>query len=202
MAKKLVLGLMFIVVGWMLLGPAGVWDAKAEEAPSTPPATRPGTDQTASPSTQPATAPSADDVAAKLLGQMEARPVVPDRLESIGGVTPATGVNAEVLGVAPGGSPPRLHREGQFIVSRKGRLVRTPHSAQAMFVFEADSEQAPEPPMILVPCQMLESIEDLVHERGDKLVFILSGQVLMYRGANYLLPTMMKLAVDRGNLEN
>jgi hypothetical protein len=45
-------------------------------------------------------------------------------------------------------------------------------------------------------------MEDTVDRRGDTTVFILSGQVHTYRGANYLLPTMMKVAVDTGNLTN
>ena len=43
---------------------------------------------------------------------------------------------------------------------------------------------------------MLESMEDLVRERGENILFILSGQITTYHGANYVMPTMMKLAAS------
>ena len=56
--------------------------------------------------------------------------------------------------------------------------------------------------MILQACQLLQTMEDIVQQRGDTVVFLISGQIHTYRGANYLLPTMMKLAIDQGNLQN
>ena len=111
-------------------------------------------------------------------------------------------VDHGVLGVAPGEQPPKLRREGEFIINRRGRVMQSPNGRHLLFVFEADSQAANEPPMILSPCQMLQNIEDIIHERGDEVVFILSGQILVYHGLNYMLPTMMKLAIDHGNLEN
>jgi hypothetical protein len=106
-----------------------------------------------------------------------------------------------VIGVAPWAPAPKLRREGEFVVNRSGRLVRSTDGLHLMFVFEADSRVGHEPPMILVPCQILQDMEQIVHDRGDRIMFILSGQVLAYRGANYLLPTIMKVAMDRGNLQ-
>jgi hypothetical protein len=71
-----------------------------------------------------------------------------------------------------------------------------------LFAFEADDMSMQDPPMVLVPCQILESMEQQVRQRGDRVVFVLSGQVLQYRGVNFLLPTMMKIDIDRGNLGN
>lgn len=110
------------------------------------------------------------------------------------------GVDAGVLGVAPGMPAPRLRREGDFVISRRGRIVPSPSGDRTLFAFESDSARMVDPPMFLVPCQTLESMEQLVQERGDRIVFILSGQILEYRGSNHLLPTMMKLDIDRGNL--
>jgi hypothetical protein len=70
-----------------------------------------------------------------------------------------------------------------------------------LFVFESDEKDAPEAPMILVPCQWLQSMEDIVRDRGERVVFKVSGQVLAYRGLNYLLPTMFTVDFDRGNLQ-
>ncbi len=106
-----------------------------------------------------------------------------------------------VRGVAPQGAEVQLLRDGEFIINRRGRLVVGSSGTQLLFAFEADGENSPEAPMVLQPCQMLQSMEELVKERGDRVVFIVSGQVYAYRGANFLLPTMMKLAADKGNLQ-
>ncbi len=54
--------------------------------------------------------------------------------------------------------------------------------------------------MLLMPCRLLELMEDTVAESGDQTVFILSGRVYAYRGANYLMPTLMRQRLDLGNL--
>ncbi len=115
---------------------------------------------------------------------------------------PVIGVTIDpaVLGPAPGAQQPPLRREGEFIFSRHGRIVYT-DTGQQIFVFEADSQEVPEPPMILQPCRLLQSMEDIIQRRGDTVVFVLSGQVHVYRGANYLLPTMMRITLNRSNLE-
>jgi hypothetical protein len=104
-----------------------------------------------------------------------------------------------VVGVAPDQPAPQLRREGEFIVSRRGRVFMLP-DGRAQFRFAADAEQSPEPPMYLMPCQLLEHIERLVQQRGDELMFVLSGQVFTYHGANWLLPSMMRLEMRRDDL--
>jgi len=106
----------------------------------------------------------------------------------------------KIIGVAPGTAAPKLKREGEFVLSRRGRLVRA-DGGQPMFAFDADSDKAAEAPMILLPCRLLQNMEELTADHGDRTVFILSGQVFVYRGANYILPTMMKPAIDKGNLQ-
>ncbi|GAB4197573.1 MAG: hypothetical protein Kow00105_11640 [Phycisphaeraceae bacterium] len=147
-----------------------------------------------------------------LLGSRETPPVIDPTHSPSGGssvakmptIAPAASVEIDpaVLGVAPGEEPPPLVREGEFIVNRRGRLIRSPETGHRLFVFESDSGDNPELPMVLLPCRLLETMEDTVDRRGETTVFILSGQVHAYRGANYLLPTMMKIAVDTGNLTN
>lgn len=128
------------------------------------------------------------------------KPIVEAGASDIPGRGNRIDIDPRVLGTAPGMPQPKLRREGEFIPLRRGRIIRTPSASQVMFVFEADAKTAPEPPMILLPCQTLESMERLVIERGDQVVFLLSGQVFTYRGANYVLPSVMKLAIDKGNL--
>ncbi len=113
----------------------------------------------------------------------------------VGAVAPAD------LGFAAGQKKPTLRREGEFVIARRGRLVPAPKSNHMVFQFDADSEQSPEPPMVMLPCRLLESMENLVHQSGDQTVFNVTGQVFVYRGLNYLLPTMFTLAVDKGNLQ-
>ena len=108
--------------------------------------------------------------------------------------------DANVIGSAPGAPAPKLRREGEFVLSRRGRLIKST-SGQSMFSFDADGATASEAPMYLLPCRLLQSMEELVADQNDAVVFILSGQVFVYRGANYLLPTLMKPAIDKGNLK-
>jgi hypothetical protein len=164
---------------------------------------------------------AADDDAARvmhdLVSQMKKNPLIeptdaPASKQTDSAVNPdktpgyqpvRVGVDPNIVGTAPGvkGKAPKLRREGEFVISRQGRLVRSDDGLHTLFVFDADAEKSPETPMALVPCQMLQSMEDLVGQRGEQIRFIVSGQILVYRGVNYLLPTMMTLAQDRGNLQ-
>ena len=153
---------------------------------------------------------SAEDVMGDLLRRRQPPPATqpqrdPERTqvpESVGVPAVTVEIDPDVLGIAPGQKAPELRREGEFLISRRGRLVRSEDGAHVLFVFEADARDAPERPMIMMPCRMLESMEEIVADRGSDVEFILSGEVFVYRKHNYLLPTMMKIAVDRGNLEN
>ena len=157
----------------------------------------------AAPQTQPAASgaeASSDEVIEELLQDRQGPPLIePTRQLDV----PVAGVEIDprVIGLAPGSDLPPLRREGSFIVNRRGRMVRSPGGHQ-LFVFEADASQSPELPTIMQFCRMLESMEEIVRQRGDAVVFVISGQIHTYRGANYLLPTMMKIAIDKGNLEN
>ena len=148
-----------------------------------------------------------DQIEQQLLNELKSNPMSPRNTDKSNGSDSPAGVGATqidhgILGTAPGDTPPKLRREGEFIVNRRGRVMQSPNGRHLLFIFESDSTVAQEAPMILSPCQMLQNIEDIIRERGDNVVFILSGQVLVYHGYNYMLPTMMKLAIDHGNLEN
>lgn len=154
--------------------------------------------------------PTADEVRRSLLEDLDGPPVTtPTRREMVRDVPSSIGVPAvdveidpAVLGVAPDQTPPKLRREGEFIINRRGRLIRSPRSNRPLFVFEADtSKEGQELPMVLLPCRLLQDMEQTVMQNGDQVLFIISGQVHNYRGANYLMPTTMRLAVDRGNTD-
>lgn len=171
---------------------------------TTPSATQPADDL------WPTTRPNSESIEDQLMQQLDTNPsVAPTQNRTIGSpddqgppTVGSVGADPRILGVAPGQEQPRLRREGEFIVNRRGRIVQAPNAHHTLFVFDADSDSAPEPPMILTACQMLQNMEDIVRERGDQIVFIVSGQVLVYHGMNHLLPTMMRLAIDHGNLKN
>ena len=148
---------------------------------------------------------SAEQVLSDLMKHRKERPVIAPTRKPIveaspDGAPPTMKFDTRVLGTAPGIPQPKLRLEGEFVPLRRGRVVRTPVGNQAMFVFEADGKHALDPPMFIMPCQILESMERLVVDGGDSVVFFLSGQIFTYRGANYILPSVMKLAVDMGNL--
>jgi hypothetical protein len=145
-----------------------------------------------------------------LLGSREAAPVIEPTTDSdieypglsVDALGASIDIDPAVLGIAPGEDPPPLRREGEFIVNRRGRLIQSAKGGHLLFVFESDTQDNPELPMVFQACRILEAMEDTVQRRGNTTVFIISGQVHTYRGANYLLPTMMKIAVDKGNLTN
>jgi len=164
------------------------------------------------PTTQPSQTAAEPSAAEKAMEQLRRRsqtaPVV-ERTES-SGITPGPAaarpmiqsgaLDRAVIGVAPGTRPPVLRREGEFVISRKGRVIGSPGGDKRLFHFEADAQASPEAPMFLLPCRLLQNIEDIVHQRGDQAVFIVTGQVFVYRGANHLLPTMFTLSINKGNL--
>jgi len=169
--------------------------------------------------TQPAATPvkegkseSAADVVDKMMSQIKKNPMIEPEQHPEGSKEPKTSpmlsptpkvdMDTKALGVAPGMPRPKLRREGEFVINRRGRLLRSPNGRDLLFVFDSDSKQGQDPPMVLVPCQDLQSMEDIIVKQGERVVFELSGQILAYRGTNYLLPTMWKLAPNRGNLRN
>lgn len=83
----------------------------------------------------------------------------------------------------------RLLREGSFIANRKGRMLRASSGDWAM-TFDADASGPADPPMILMPCLNLMAMEKIAERASDGLTFSVSGQVFVYKGKNYLLPTM------------
>ncbi|WP_145076505.1 hypothetical protein [Poriferisphaera corsica] len=154
--------------------------------------------------------PESDEVMRELLLKRKKPPVItPSRRPDVEPnkealpVMPAATVNIDptVLGVAPGDELPPLLVDGTMVVNRTGRLKRTPEGFQ-IFVFEADDSEKPERPLIMQPCKKLESMEKIVQELGDRVIFTVSGQVQLYRNNNYLLPTMVKLDYERDNLSN
>ncbi len=80
-------------------------------------------------------------------------------------------------------------REGAFIASRRGRMVRSATGAWT-FAFDTDPESKGDLPMTLLPCVNLMAMEEMAQRSGEALSLTVSGQVLSQNGRTYLLPTM------------
>ncbi|MBY0309134.1 MAG: hypothetical protein K2Q09_10370, partial [Phycisphaerales bacterium] len=84
----------------------------------------------------------------------------------------------------------RLIRENTFITQRRGRMTRS-MTNEWVFTMDADAKGARgEPAMVLMPCLNLQNMEKAVERSGEGTSFTLSGTVYVYKGRNYLLPSM------------
>ncbi len=102
-----------------------------------------------------------------------------------------------LVGTAPDANNLLLKREGSYAVNKAGRIEKISGGfLPYRFVFRDESM----PDMYLMPCGLLQDMEAIVQRHGDDIDFVLSGQIFVYRGDNYLLPTLMKLEPRRGNL--
>lgn len=154
---------------------------------------------------KPATQPEPESVLKDMLDKPVENPVIePSRpADAVTGPAKTKMPDEQIAGTAPNAQQrTQLKREGTFVITRRGRMVRASGGASPwMITFDADASGMTDPPMYLLPCQMLEDMEQIVQQQGDSVVFVISGQVFVYHGANYLLPTLMKLAPNRGNLQ-
>jgi hypothetical protein len=92
----------------------------------------------------------------------------------------------------------RLIPDGSPLVQRPGRVV---HEGQWWtFVFESDHPDHPEPPMRLLPNKSVEMMLGASKRQAGGLVFLVSGEVTVFRGDNFLLPRAAMLRADAGNL--
>lgn len=80
-------------------------------------------------------------------------------------------------------------RPAGFMTARRGRIMRT-GAGDCTFVVDAGTAgEVAEPPMMLLPCTNLSAIESIAERMGEAATFTISGQVIVYKGRNYLLPT-------------
>ncbi len=92
--------------------------------------------------------------------------------------------------LASGAPPPAA--PGTMILWRHGWMVREPNGAWS-FVFAADASGLGDPPMILLPCRMLQDMERHALRSGPDQPLLVSGHVTRYHGRSYLLPTMFRI---------
>jgi hypothetical protein len=109
------------------------------------------------------------------------------------GESPASEDNDVGPAAAPHGE---LVREGTVLLSRRGTIRRTGDGA-FLFVFDADAEGLADPPMILLPCLLLERMDRRITQNEEYASVLLSGHVYTYQGRNYLLPKVYRIATER-----
>jgi hypothetical protein len=85
---------------------------------------------------------------------------------------------------------PRVLPEGVFLVGRQGRLIAGPRGYR-VFVPNLAGRQPGEGPMLVAPNQTLARA---VAAFGTDTEIVVSGQVLLYHGRNYLLPSAIARA--------
>lgn len=105
---------------------------------------------------------------------------------------------ASVVGEREASAQPAF-ADGAILVQRRGKIVRDPGGAW-LFVFDADANGLSDPPLIILPCQLLEHIEMRALQRGLPLTVLMSGTALTYQDRNYLLPSIYRLPRDRNGL--
>jgi hypothetical protein len=95
----------------------------------------------------------------------------------------------------------RLMREGSLITWRRGWMTREP-AGTWVFTFAADAGgQQEDPPMVLMPCLLLERMERQLEQGGRRRVLLVSGRVFRYGRRNYLLPTAFQVPRERTPLQ-
>jgi len=86
--------------------------------------------------------------------------------------------------------------EGTMLLSRRG-IVRRSTSGTFLFVFDADAEGVADPPMVLLPCLLLERLSRDALKNREPAPVLVSGDVYTYDRQNYLLPTVYRIPRDR-----
>ena len=77
--------------------------------------------------------------------------------------------------------------EGTLLLDRVGRLTRSDDGKTFEFTIDSDGRRMADAPMILLPNRRLQQMEDRVQSSYRDLRIRASGEVMEYRGRNYLL---------------
>ena len=108
-------------------------------------------------------------------------------LQPIPDAPPAVDATSGDAAVAPGGTPTKVTREGTLLLDRIGRLTRSDDGKTFEFTIDSDGRRMTDAPMILLPNRRLQQLEDRVQSSYRDLKIRASGEVMEYRGRNYLL---------------
>ncbi len=114
----------------------------------------------------------------------------------------------EVLALSAQPSKERLDRgarssrtlipDGSPLLNRPGRLIRD--GPWWTFALESDQPQHPEPPLKLLPNKSVELMLRASERGNHGVVFLVSGEVTVFEGDNFLLPRVAMLRAESSNL--
>lgn len=90
-------------------------------------------------------------------------------------------------------------REDMMIVDRRGHLTRGSGGAW-IFVFDADAEGLADPPAFIMPCLLLERMQQEARKAGNVAPMLITGRMFSYHGRSYLLPTLYRIPTNRTQL--
>jgi len=111
---------------------------------------------------------------------------------------PVGGASSDDLFPHAGSASRTLALEGTPLVNRPGRLIR--RGPWWTLVSESDHPEFPEPPLKLLPSQGVEMMVRESERGNNGLVFVVSGEITLFAGENFLLPRSVTRRVDTGNL--
>ena len=139
----------------------------------------------AAPATRPGNR-SAEDMLRQMLQPQAqaARPLQPlPDLPNDQAIDQTSGENA----VAPGAATQPLTSEGTIVLDRIGRLTPGADGKSFEFTLESDGSTLSDPPLVLAPNRKLEQLEQRVANSYGDIKLRVSGEILEYKGRNYLL---------------
>lgn len=87
---------------------------------------------------------------------------------------------------ASGGQQSNLVREGTYIHKPLAQLTYTPEN-QPQLTFDPDPSGIKDPPMLILPNQVLAIMEQYLRNNSKDLKFTITGMVTEYNNANYIL---------------
>jgi hypothetical protein len=100
---------------------------------------------------------------------------------------------------ASGAATPRMP-DGYYLRDRTGRAVRDGEWWVFHFISDNHPDRMPDPPMKLLPNQLLERLVRETQAGAVNYEFIVSGEVTDFLGENYLLLRKLMRKRDLGNL--
>lgn len=134
------------------------------------------------PTTRPVVQPlSADSILSRMLQpsrtaqplQPIAEPALPDATSGFGAVAPKAPV-------VP------LRAEGTYLINRLARLGEKVDGFRQL-IFDSDGRAMQDPPMLILPNELLASMEAQTKGSSDPMAFRISGMVTQYGNRNYIL---------------
>ena len=142
----------------------------------------------------PGAAPAGDDSGRAALEQLDravGAVALSPRSDAANGGDPARAAE-EDEGAAGDGLP----QEGQMLLWRRGRLARQDSGAWS-FVFDAGAGGRQDMPLTVMPCLLLERMEQHVTAGAPGAAMLVSGRVYRYGPKAYLLPTAFEVPRQR-----